>query len=158
MRGADWVSADQFRPTPDARRFENWEFSYSLVLGLGEAARYALAVDVNAGGQRARELAAALRAKLSSLPGVRVLDRGRELAAIVTVEVAGWDARELSLLLRARGISTSASLREYAVIDMDEKRASTALRLSPHYYNTEQEIDSAVEAIRSLPAKAATAP
>lgn len=158
MRGADWVSADQFRPTPDARRFENWEFSYSLVLGLGEAARYALAVGVNAGGQRARELAAALRAKLSSLPGVRVLDRGRELAAIVTAEVAGWDARELSLLLRARGINTSASLREYAVIDMDEKRASAALRLSPHYYNTEQEIDSAVEAIRSLPAKAATAP
>ncbi len=25
MRGADWVSADDFAPAPDARRFENWE-------------------------------------------------------------------------------------------------------------------------------------
>jgi selenocysteine lyase/cysteine desulfurase len=157
MRGADWIAAEQFQPAPDARRFENWEFAYSLVLGLGEAARYALSVGVEQGGRRARELAARLRNKLSAVPGVRVLDRGGELAAIVTVEIAGWDARELSLLLRQRGINSSASLRAYAVIDMDEKKAATALRLSPHYYNTEQEIDTAVEAIRSLPMRAATA-
>jgi selenocysteine lyase/cysteine desulfurase len=154
MRGADWVSADTFQPAPDARRFENWEFPYSLVLGLGEAARYALAVGVDRGGGRARQLAAELRDKLKAVPGVRVLDRGKELAAIVTIEVAGWDATELSKLLRTRGINTSASLRAYAVIDMDEKQAASALRLSPHYYNTEAEIAAAVEALRSLPARA----
>src|SRR5580704_11575728 len=119
MRGADWVSADNFAPAPDARRFENWEFAYGLVLGLGEAARYALEVGVERGGRRARELAATLRGNLSGLNGIRVLDRGSELAAIVTSEVAGWDATELSNLLRKRGINTSASLRAYAVIDMD---------------------------------------
>ena len=157
MRGAEWVTANDFRLAADARRFENWEFAYSLVLGLGEAVRYALQVGVERGGRRARELAGALRSKLSGLSGVRLLDRGTELAAIVTAEIAGWDAPEVVDLLRARGINTSASLREYAVIDMDEKRAATALRLSPHYYNTEQELDAAVEAIRSLPAKAAGA-
>ncbi len=154
MRGADWVSADTFQPAPDARRFENWEFPYSLVLGLGEAARYALAVGVERGGGRARQLAAHLRDKLRAVPGVRVLDRGDQLAAIVTIEVAGWDATQLSKLLRKRGINTSASLRAHAVIDMDEKQAASALRLSPHYYNTEAEIASAVEALRSLPARA----
>jgi selenocysteine lyase/cysteine desulfurase len=157
MRGADWVSADTFQPAPDARRFENWEFPFSLVLGLGEAARYALAVGVERGGRRARNLAASLRAKLSAHKGVRVLDRGSELAALVTVDVAGWDATDLSKLLRQRGINTSASLRAYAVIDMDEKRVTSALRFSPHYYNTEAEIDAAVEALRSLPTRA-TAP
>src|ERR1700694_176132 len=127
MRGADWVSADSFAPAQDARRFENWEFAYSLVLGLGEAARYALAVGVDQGGKRARELAAALRSRLSGLSGIRGLDRGSQLAAIVTIEVAGWDATELSKLLRTRGINSSASLRAYAVIDMDEKRAASAL-------------------------------
>jgi selenocysteine lyase/cysteine desulfurase len=154
MRGADWVSADSFAPTPDARRFENWEFAYSLVLGLGEAARYALDVGVDRGGRRARELAAGLRDKLSALPGFRVLDRGKDLAAIVTVEVAGWDASELVKQLRQRGINTSASQRAYAVIDMDEKHAASALRLSPHYYNTEDEIATVIEALKSLPAKA----
>jgi len=153
MRGADWVSADSFAPVPDARRFENWEFAYSLVLGLGEAARYALEVGVERGGRRARELAAALRSRLSGIGGIRVLDRGRDLAALVTIEVAGWDARELSKLLRTRGVNTSASLRAYAVIDMDEKRATTALRLSPHYYNTEEELDRVVEELKSVTAK-----
>jgi selenocysteine lyase/cysteine desulfurase len=149
MRGADWLSADSFAPAPDARRFENWEFAFSLVLGLGEAARYALGVGVQTGGSRARELAATLRSKLSALSGIRVLDRGSELAAIVTIELAGWDATELSRLLRTRGINSSASLRAYAVIDMDEKRAASALRLSPHYYNTEEEIDRVVEQLKA---------
>jgi selenocysteine lyase/cysteine desulfurase len=157
MRGADWATADGFRPAPDARRFENWEFAYALVLGLGEAVRYALRVGVERGGQRARALAARLRMQLSGLPGVRVLDRGNNLAAIVTAEIVGWDARELVELLRGRGINTSASLREYAVIDMEEKRAATALRLSPHYYNTDEEIAAVVEALRLLPPKAARA-
>jgi selenocysteine lyase/cysteine desulfurase len=153
MRGADWVSADSFAPAPDARRFENWEFAYSLVLGLGEAARYALEVGVERGGLRARKLAATLRSRLSGIGGIRVLDRGKDLAALVTIEVAEWDARELSKLLRSRGINTSASLRAYAVIDMDEKRAATALRLSPHYYNTEEELDRAVEELKNVTAK-----
>src|SRR5258707_7345984 len=95
MRGADWVSADDFAPAEDARRFENWEFAYSLVLGLGEAARYALGVGVECGGRRARDLAAILRRRLSGIGGIRVLDRGRDLGAIVTIEVAGWDGRGL---------------------------------------------------------------
>jgi len=157
MRGADWVSADTFRPAPDARRFENWEFPYSLVLGLGEAARYALHVGIDRGGERARQLAAVLRDKLKAVPGVRILDRGNQLAAIVTMAFAGWDPTELSERLRKRGINTSASLRAYAVIDMDEKRASSALRLSPHYYNTEDELNSVVEALQSVTARAGAA-
>jgi selenocysteine lyase/cysteine desulfurase len=150
MRGADWVSPDSFAPALDARRFENWEFAYSLVLGLGEAARYAVGVGVERGGRRARELAATLRSRLSEIGGIRVLDRGSELAAIVTIQVAAWDATELSKLLRTRGINSSASLRAYAVIDMDEKRVASALRLSPHYYNTEHEIERVVEELRRV--------
>ena len=155
MRGADWITADTFELTPDARRFENWEFACALVLGLGEAARYALSVDVSRGGGRARELAATLRTKLAALPDYRVLDRGKDLAAIVTAAVSGWDAPALVTALRQRGINTSASLGAYAVIDMAEKNAKSALRISPHYYNTEAELDVLIDALKSLPAKAA---
>ena len=154
MRGASWVSPDSFEPAPDARRFENWEFPYSLVLGLGEAARYATAAGIERCGRRARELAATLRSKLRQLPGFRVLDRGHELAAIVTVEIKGWHAPDVVSILRQQGINTSAARRANAVIDMDEKGAASAVRFSPHYYNTEAEIDAAVEAAKALPAKA----
>jgi selenocysteine lyase/cysteine desulfurase len=155
MRGANWVTADGFELAPDARRFENWEFAYALLLGLGEAARYALSVGIQRGGGRARELAATVRTKLSALPGYRLLDRGKELAAIVTVAVMGWDTTALVNALRERSINTSASLGAYAVIDMAEKNAASALRISPHYYNTESELDTLIEALKSLPAKAA---
>jgi selenocysteine lyase/cysteine desulfurase len=33
---------------------------------------------------------------------------------------------------------------------MDEKGTASALRISPHYYNTQEEIDTAVDAIQEL--------
>src|SRR6266566_1088165 len=149
MRGADWTDPDAFRLADGARRFENGEFAYALVLGLGEAARYALAVG-NAAGERAWALAAELRERLTALPGLRVLDRGRDRCAIVTIDVRGHDAADLKLRLRERGVNTSASDRADGVLDMDEKRATTALRFSPHYYNTEDEIAAAVEVLAQL--------
>jgi selenocysteine lyase/cysteine desulfurase len=150
MHGATWVEPDAFDLTPDARRFESWEFAYALVLGLGAAAAYALDVGLDHARDRARELAAYARTRLAMVPGVRVLDRGPELCAIVTATVAGRDAKEIKLALRARGINTSSPEREDAVIDMDEKQASSALRISPHYYNTKEEIDLAIEALEEI--------
>ena len=150
MRGGLWQTADTFALAPDARRFENWEFACALVLGLGAAAKYALEVGVERGGQRARALAARLRTALEALPGLRVLDRGTELAALVTVEVAGRAAPAVVGELRTRGINVSATLRDFALIDMDDKRVASAVRLSPHYYNTEAELGTAVDALQSL--------
>src|SRR3989442_15263995 len=52
MRGAGWTDPDAFRLAEGARRFENWEFAYALVAGLGAATRSAPAV-----GPRGRERA-----------------------------------------------------------------------------------------------------
>lgn len=150
MHGATWTEADAFTLTPDARRFETWEFAHALVLGLGAAAEYALEVGIDRGGRRARDLAQYARASLAALRGVRVLDRGPELCAIVTVAIAGRDTSDIKLQLRARGINTSSPHREDAVIDMDEKQTESALRISPHYYNTKEEIDTAMEALREV--------
>jgi selenocysteine lyase/cysteine desulfurase len=150
MHGATWVEADAFDLTPDARRFESWEFAYALVLGLGAAAANAHDVGLDNARDRARKLAAYARTRLAMLPEVRVLDRGPELCAIVTAAVAGRDTREIKLALRARGINTSSPEREDAVIDMDEKQASSALRISPHYYNTKEEVDLAIDALEEI--------
>lgn len=147
LRGADWIEGDLYQPAPGATRFENWEFAYALVLGLGAAADYALRVGVDAGGSRASHLAVRLREGLESLPGVRVLDRGRRLCAIVTAEVAGHDPRSLVATLRSHGINTSALDRSSAVLDFDDKGVGGALRLSPHYYNTEEEVQEKLETL-----------
>lgn len=150
MRGAEWTAADDYTLENGARRFENWEFAYALHLGLGEAARYAMGVGLLEAGRRSSELAAYARERLRGVGGVRVLDRGPSLCAIVTAEVAGCDARAVVAMLRERGINANASLRAYALLDMDDKRAASAVRLSPHYYNTTTEIDTAVDAIEGI--------
>ena len=150
MRGADWTDANAFELHPGARRFETWEFAHALVLGLGAAAEYALKVGIDTTGERARQLAEYARVHLATIPGVRVLDRGPRLCAIVTVAIADRDTTEIKLALRARRINTSSPHREDAVIDMDEKRTASALRISPHYYNTTEEIDLAVAAVTEI--------
>src|SRR2546426_1178903 len=80
----------------------------------------------------------------------RVLDRGRERCAIVSVGVAGRDAADLKLRLRDRGINASSADRMSGVLDMDDKGVTSVLRFSPHYYNTEDELDAAVRALAEL--------
>jgi len=150
MHGATWSEPEDFALTPDARRFESWEISYALVLGLGAAAEYALAVGVEAAHERSWALARYARERLATIDGVRVLDRGPVLCAIATAELGGRPAEEVKLALRARGINTSSPGRDDAVIDMDEKRAASALRVSPHYYNTADEIDAAVAVLAEV--------
>jgi selenocysteine lyase/cysteine desulfurase len=150
MHGATWTDPDRFELTPDARRFEYWEISSALVLGLGAAARYALEVGMETARDRARALAAYARARLAEVPGVRVLDRGAELGAIVSAEARDRTGAELKLALRARGINTSSPGRDDAVIDMDAKGVRSAIRISPHYYNSAAEIDTAVGALDEL--------
>ena len=150
MHGADWTDPDAFALNPDARRFETWEFALALVLGLGAAAEYALHAGVEPTGRRARELAEYARSQLSAIPGVRILDRGPDLCAIVTIAVDGRDTTDIKLSLRSRGINTSSPHREDAVIDMDEKGTASALRLSPHYYNTREEVDTAVSTLEEI--------
>src|SRR5579872_1124433 len=145
MRGASWITADSYELAPDAHRFENWEFPYALVLGLGAAAKYAIDAGVERCSARALMLAENIRDKLSQF--ARVLDRGERRGAIVTADF-GRDADAIVARLRKQNINTSATFRQWAIMDMEEKRAESALRISPHYYNTEQEVNALIEALK----------
>src|SRR5688500_3387413 len=152
MRGARWTESHGFELAAGADRFEDWEFPHALVLGQAEAARYALGVGLESAGALASGLAASLRERLAALPNVRVLDRGERRCAIVTAAVEGRPAQSLVDALHAHRINTSATLREYAIYDMDAKGAASALRVSPHYYNTPDELDRFMDAIAELTA------
>ena len=150
MRGARWLTAGFYEVAPTARRYEDWEFPYALVLGQAAAARYALEVGIELAQSRAWALAARLRDALGAIRGVRVVDRGATRCAIVTMTAEGRHADTIVRALRERGINTVSSLREFGIYDFDAKGIETAVRLSPHYYNTEAEVDAAVAALQSI--------
>src|SRR5256886_2232072 len=93
MRGADWTDPDAFRLADGARRFENWEFAYALIVGLGAAARYALATG-RLGHERAWRLAALLRERLRGRPGVPGPHPRRGGGALRPVRFPGPAARQ----------------------------------------------------------------
>ena len=150
MRGAHWTADGTYQPVASAARFEDWEFPYAGLLGLTAAIRYARRAGVSQLSRRALGLAASLRARLDELDGFRVLDRGPDLGALVTVTVAGAAPEPLKAELAGHGINSSVTLREHARFDFADKGVEWCLRLSPHYYNTEAEVDRVIEVLAGL--------
>lgn len=144
MRSAHWTAPDSFAPEADARRFEYWEMPPALLLGSRAAADYALAVGLDWIEARVGHLAALTRSLLAELPGVRVLDRGAELCGIVTAHAEHWQPQVLLEKLGAAGINCRVSSLPSARIDFPRKGVDWALRISPHYYNTEEEVRQCV--------------
>ncbi len=150
MQGAEWIESDNYKPHSDGRRFEDWEFAYALVQGSGEAFKYASQIGMENISPRVTSLAATLRQKLSEIDGIKLLDRGKELCAIVTCQVPATDYMDLKRHLQEHKINAGVSLWHFATIDFQKKGVEWALRLAPHYYNTDGEVDEVVDVLRDF--------
>ncbi|BBK43476.1 hypothetical protein STVA_34960 [Allostella vacuolata] len=144
---APWVSRDRYALRPDARRFENWENNYAAQLGMGQAIDYALDLGLDAIQARCRLLAGRLRAGLSAIPGVVVRDLGRTPSAIVSFTVEGRDADAIVADALQAGITIGASKASSTRIDAEVRGLPPVVRASPHYYNTEAEIDRLLDLV-----------
>lgn len=148
IRSATWDGARSFTWVDGARRFETWENSYINILGLGTAVRQALDIGLDWIGRRSAALGSQLRGGLAQIDGVTVHDLGREQCAIVTARVAGMGTGELADELSRQDINVSTTVAEHN--QFDTRDVHPLLRLSPHYFNTEAEIDCVVEAVAGL--------
>lgn len=146
LHSAEWT-ADGYRLADGARRYEYWERSYAALLGLGVAIDYALACGIEDLQARIGDLAARARTGLGGIPGVRLLDRGEQRSGIVTFLHADLPAAEIASGLRARSINVSVSTPDYARHDFEAHDVPAAVRVSPHAYNAEDEVDALVAAV-----------
>lgn len=138
---ATWTAVSEYTLAPDATRFEFYEASMALRLGLGAAARYALSWGLPAIEERVTALAGQLRKGLSAIPGVTVQDRGSRLCGIVTFTMDRLAPSDLRDRLRAEGINIWAPGAISGRLDLEEKGLEQVARASVHYYNTESEIE-----------------
>ncbi len=150
IRSATWAGDRSFTWADGARRFETWENSYVNIVGLGVAVRQALDLGLADIYARSGALGARLRDGLAALDGVTVHDLGRERCAIVTARVAGVDSTDVAEALAAQAINVSTTVAEHNQFDSEVRDVHPLVRLSPHYYNTEEEIDSAINAIAAI--------
>jgi selenocysteine lyase/cysteine desulfurase len=150
IRSATWDGGRGFTWVDGARRFESWENSYINLLGLGAAVRQALDLGLDAVADRTLALAAQLRGRLDALPGVTTHDLGTARCAIVTARVDGVPTADVVAALARAGINVTDTVPEHSQFDTEVRDVHPLVRLSPHYYNTEAELDRAVEVIADI--------
>lgn len=141
LQAASWIADNEYVITQNARRFETWEQSIALKIGLSVAIQYALELDLSVIWQRIQHLATQLRQKLAQIDSIQLQDLGTKQCGIVTFTSSKKSPQEIQNYLASKFINVSLSLQEYARLDLAKRNLPALVRASIHYYNTESEID-----------------
>ncbi|BAV05397.1 Selenocysteine lyase/Cysteine desulfurase [Filimonas lacunae] len=147
---ATLISEHAYELRQDGRRFELYEKSRALALGLGKAVAYALEIGVDRIWQRIQLLAGIMRAQLKNIPGVTVHDIGPVQCGIITFSVAGIDSQNIKTQLAQQHINVSVGLSKSTLLYMNKHQLISVVRASVHYYNTEEEIAALCQALINI--------
>jgi len=150
LHGAVWTGPKTYEMRSDARRFETWESALALHLGLGAAADYALQIGLEAIQKRVLMLADRLRVDLNEIPGVSVQDIGAQQCAIVTFSHENIEADIIKAAMSAENINISVSKPPSTLLDSQARSLPDLVRVSPHYYNSEDEVETFLSALRRV--------
>ncbi|MFN8169377.1 MAG: aminotransferase class V-fold PLP-dependent enzyme [Candidatus Nanopelagicales bacterium] len=150
LESATWTGLDTYEVAEGATRFENWEKGFAGLLGLGAAADYALDLGLDVTQARIGWLADRIRAELAGIPGVTVRDRGEVRTGIVLFSVDALDPADAVRGIKAAGVNVSLSPATYAIRDFADQGITGGVRVSPHVYTDDADLDALLEAVRSL--------
>jgi selenocysteine lyase/cysteine desulfurase len=150
LRGAEWNEADHYSLRKYAKRFELWELPYALLSGLGYAIAYFNNFQTEQIEERNRQLMQRLLHPLKSVPEVRILDQGSRQSNILTFQKTNTEKPKIMEALDCHQVMYSVTERGNALIDFDKKGIDWAIRISPHYFNTFEEMDQLAEIIGSI--------
>lgn len=150
LRGGEWTSPTAYQLRTDAARFELWEHDVAGRLGLGVAVDHLLDLGPAAVERTVRSGAAELRATLGQIEGVSVQDRGSDLSGIVSFTVAGTDPASIQEQLFAAGVTAAVSRAGSTRLDMGSRGLDAVVRLSPHYFNSPEDLMRAAEAVAAV--------
>ena len=149
--GAPWVTKNAYELREDARRFETWENSYALRIGLGEAITYADEIGIDLIHERVQQLARLNRKLLSEVKNVQVRDIGTEQCGIISFSIEEEkNPKKIVDQMSEAGFTIGLVDPESTLIDSMKRNLPTLFRMAPHYYNTEEEIEKAVKQISLL--------
>lgn len=145
--GAIWKDEDHYEVLETARRFETWEKPYALLTGLTEALRYTNQVGIGDIAAYNRQLMQRLRKNLTNVSGAKQFDKGSRKCNILTFRKEGRSLKMIKEKLEQNNVFFSVSNLEWGVLDFKKKGIDGAIRLSPHYFNTLEEMDQVSEII-----------
>jgi len=147
---AQWITTTDFKLKDNAHRFELYERNRALVLGLGKAVEYALAIGIDIIWQRVQYIACYLRTQLAAIDGVTVHDKGDVQCGIVTFSVSGTDSQTIKNILAENNINVTVGKAVSTLYYMNKHGLTSVVRASLHYYNTEDEVHTLCNVLKSI--------
>ncbi|MGX6449791.1 aminotransferase class V-fold PLP-dependent enzyme, partial [Patulibacter sp. S7RM1-6] len=164
VRGAVWSAERDYDLRPTAVRFETWETSHALRLGLGVALARCRALGIDVIQGHLQGLGALLRERLAAVPGVRVVDPPAAASGIVTFVREGEAPADTRRALQASGVHVVVVPASHGQWDLGHRGLDAVVRASLHVYNGPDDVDALVEALEATaptvwaPARPAAAP
>ncbi len=149
-KGAKWNRQDNYVLSETAIRFQTWEAPYALIIGLTEAMKYLQSFGIDKIEEYNHKLIGKFRANLSSISGVQTYDRGSRTCNIVTFRKKDKSLEQIKEVFDSNRLFFSVSEIEWGLIDFSKKGVDWVIRLSPHYFNSVDDIDRASQIIEDL--------
>ena len=149
-RGATWTEIYKFEMLDSAKRFELWESPCAFKMGFKEAIKYANNIGMEHIQAYNEKIMKQLRANLSSIPNVVLFDNGLNTSNILTFRKGNVPLKRISNILDKNKVYYSVSNKEWGLIDFNKKGIEWAIRLSPHYFNTIEEMDKVSQTIENI--------
>jgi selenocysteine lyase/cysteine desulfurase len=140
LHSATLIKTDNYELKNNASRFETWEQNIAAKLGLKTAIQYSLDLGLPEIWERIQCLAKLLRQRLAEIDGIKIQDLGINKCGIISFTCKNKSSKELKNNLATKNMNVSVSLQEYAPLDLVQRKITSLVRASLHYYNTEEEI------------------
>jgi len=127
-------------------KFEAGTPPIAAAIGLGEAIDYLTGLGLDRIAAHEHELLGYATARLSAIPGVRILGKAKEKASVISFVVEGIHAHDMGSLLDGEGVVVRAG-HHCAQPIMTRFNVPATTRASFAYFNTREEVDILVSAV-----------
>lgn len=149
-KSAAWVGDQEIEFRTDTALFEAWERNIGNQLAFGAAVDYLLELGLERATSEIQSRAAYLRSGLSNINKVIPTCQPDATAAIITFNKEGYDAADVKAKFHAEGVGVQVSTIEHTRLDLGARGINTTIRVSPHYYNSKDELDRFLNMIEAL--------
>lgn len=134
----------------DAGRLESAENSLALRCGLANALQEALALGLGSIRATLDATAQRVRTELAAIPGLTVLDQGREKSSLISFNLQGRNAADVQRALAAVGVTIGSNGVPYTPLDMQARGLTHIARVSVSPLTSDNEIDRLLDALRDV--------
>lgn len=147
---ARWTDPDAYDLAAGIDRLHLGDYPYPSLVELTAAVRYAMNLGLDCIEARNRHLGRVAREILADVPGLTIYDRRHGVMGTVPINVRGLAAEAVAVELERRGVTACVAYEENALWSLPKLGCAALVRLSLHYFNTEDEIARVATALREI--------